>query len=155
MGYSYRITELEAAIGVGQLEDMEHYMGKRRHNAAKLIEGLKQFDKYLQLPLIKKDRDHSYMTFPILIKEDAPFTREAITYYLEERMIETRHMVSILDQPYYKKLFGEHIEDKYPVAKWINHNGFYIGCHQEVDDDVIAYIISVFKDFFASINVKK
>jgi dTDP-4-amino-4,6-dideoxygalactose transaminase len=148
MGYSYRMTEMEAAIGCGQLEDHVEQVRVRRANAKRLLEGLKRWEKYVQLPSCRPDREHSYMNFSLVIRDGAPFTREEITLFLEERMVETRHMVSILDQPYYHELFGKDIEEKYPVAKWIDRNGFYIGCHQEITPEVCDYILGVFAEFF-------
>jgi perosamine synthetase len=147
MGYSYRITEMEAALGVGQLELAGQNLETRRRIAAALLEGLSKWDAVLSLPHSKPDRDHSYMMFPILIREDAPFTRDQLTLYLEERKIETRPMVSILDQPYYRALFGEDLESQYPVAGRIQRSGFYIGCHPEMSDGIVQYVLGVFEEF--------
>ncbi len=151
MGYSYRMTEMEAALGVGQLEDAPANMQVRRENARRLLDGLARWERHLQLPRKKDDeRDHAYMMFPLVIREGAGFTREELTYFLEERMIETRQMVSLLDQPYYRQLFGQDIEEKYPVAKWIDHHGFYVGCHPEMTPEMVDYVIATFGEFFRS-----
>lgn len=148
MGYSYRVTEFEAALALAQFEDRVANISRRRAIAAQYFAGLKTWDEFIQLPYKKDDRDHSYMMFPVLIKKDAPFSREEITLFLEERMIETRPMVSVLDQPFYQKLFGKDIEKRYPVAEWINHYGFYIGCQPQITDEQIEYILGVFAEFF-------
>jgi dTDP-4-amino-4,6-dideoxygalactose transaminase len=54
----------------------------------------------------------------------------------------------LLNQPAYRKIFGD-IEKKYPVARWIDRNGFYIGCHQHLSGKDLEYIVSVFGKFFA------
>ena len=66
-------------------------------------------------------------------------------------MIETRDMNPLIKQPMYKALYGDDIEDKYPVSKWINENGFYIGCHQELTEDDVKYVIRKFHEFFEKI----
>lgn len=152
MGYSYRITEMEAALGVGQMELARESLKARQRNAAALREGLKPWESVLSLPHPRADRDHSYMMFPVLIKEDAPFTRDQITLHLEERKIETRPMVSILDQPYYRTLFGEDLEDRYPVARWIQRCGFYVGCHPEMSEPIVQYVLRTFEQFLSRSN---
>jgi dTDP-4-amino-4,6-dideoxygalactose transaminase len=149
MGYSYRCTELEAALGVGQLETAPENIRRRRQVAKALLAGLEQYADRLQLPIGKPDRDHSYMMFPIVLKPAAGFSREELTLFLEEHLIETRPMVSILNQPYYRQLFGANIEGAYPVAKRIGTHGFYIGSHPEMTDETIQYILEVFAKFLA------
>jgi perosamine synthetase len=150
MGYSYRCTELEAALGCAQIEEAEKNIATRRANAQKLLQRLSPYRRYLQLPVVKPQCDHSFMMFTIVVQPDAPFTREDFTLYLEEHNIETRTMVSILDQPYYHELFGKDIEEQYPVAKWIDRSGLYIGCHMELGDDEINYIGDVIEEFLSS-----
>jgi dTDP-4-amino-4,6-dideoxygalactose transaminase len=149
MGYSYRTTELEAALGVGQMEEAPANLARRRQVAARLLDGLRPWESLLQLPHPRPDRDHSYMMFPLLIREDAPFTREEITLHLEEHRIETRSMVSLLDQPYYRELFGD-LEHRFPVAGKIARCGFYIGCHPEMSDEMVDYVLSVLDGFLAA-----
>ena len=151
LGYSYRMTEMEAALGVGQLEGADDNVAARRHAAARLIAGLTPRESYLKLPHPKPERDHSYMMFPIVVHEDAPFTREELSLFLEEHRIETRPMVSVLDQPFYRGLLGDDFEQLYPVAHWIDRCGFYIGCHPEMTDPVLDYVLETFESFFAQL----
>ncbi len=146
-GYSYRITELEAALGLAQLEDIENIMKQRRKNAQFLSNSLKKWEEYIQLPTIMDGAEHSFMMFPIVIKTDK-IKRDALTLFLEENNIETRHMLPLTNQPYLPKLFGEDIEDKHPVAKNINKNGFYIGCQVDLTEEELAYMVSKFDEFF-------
>ena len=67
--------------------------------------------------------------------------------YLEEHNIETRDMLPLINQPFYKELYGD-LEAQYPVAKWINNNGFYIGSHQMLTPKDRERIVSVFMEFF-------
>jgi len=152
LGYSYRITEMEAALGVGQMEQAPRNMETRRRVARALLNGLGRWEEQIQLPHPAPDRDHSFMMFPILIRETAGFSREEITLFLEERKVETRPMVSILDQPYYQQLFGSDLEDRFPVARSIDHRGFYIGCHPEMDAPILEYVLSCFEEFFAGLG---
>lgn len=146
MGYSYRIGELEGALGLGQLENRDIIMNTRKKNAKYLTEHLVKMQQYLQLPEYPEYVDHSFMMYPIVVKKNAPFTRNDITHFLEKNNIETRPMLPLLNQPIYKKIFGD-IEKEYPVAEWIDHNGFYIGCHHGLDKEQLDKIIEVVKGF--------
>ena len=144
LGHSFRATELEAAIGLGQLDHKDEIIAKRRSNANYLTNGLKDLREFLQLPRIPKDRDHNFMMYPIVLKQG---NKKDLMFFLEENLIETRDMMPLLNQPVYRELFGN-IEDKYPVAKRINNNGFYIGCHQYLKKHELDYMIKKFYGFF-------
>ncbi len=147
LGYSFRATEMEAALGVGQMERRGQIMKARQKNAAYLLKKLNPFEKYLQLPWHSPKTEHSFMMFPIVIKKDAGFQKNDLVMHLEELNIETRDMLPLLNQPVYKKLFGD-IEKNYPVAQWVNDNGFYVGCHQKLTKKEMDYMVAVFEDFF-------
>ncbi len=143
VGHSFRATEMEAAIGVAQLEQKDKIVAARKKNAHRLIELLKDVPE-IQLPTIPPDRDHMFMMFPIVVKNE-PKTN--LVNYLEERLIETRDMLPLLNQPVYLKLFGE-TEKDYPVAKWINESGFYVGSHQYLTGEEVVYIADTIKEYF-------
>ena len=147
VGYSYRGTEMEGALGVAMLETKDTMLKKRFQNATALTKGLKKYDRYIQLPQIRPQTEHAFMMYPLVVRADAPFSREDLVFHLEERGVETRNLMPLLNQPIYKKMFGN-LEAKYPVARWINKCGFYIGCHQEITKEDLNYMLSVFDAFF-------
>ncbi len=144
LGHSMRATELEAAIGVAQIEKREVIVKKRTHIAMRYTAELSQFEDVLQLPSVPDGHDHHFMMYPIVLKRG---DRGSLVQFLEERGIETRSMNPLLNQPIYKKIFGD-IESRYPVAEWVNKNGFYIGCHPYISDEEVSYVIDVFRDYF-------
>jgi len=68
LGFSYRVTELEAALGVAQLEKSDVMLLRRRENAAHLSKGLARFQEFLQLPFVPNEREHAFMIYPILTR---------------------------------------------------------------------------------------
>lgn len=146
IGYSYRATELEAALGVAQLKLWPEMMKKRQENAAYLTKNLLVYQDLLQLPKVRAQTEHVYMVYPIVVKEMKINPRDLI-FFLEKRGIETRFLLPTLTQPIYKKLFGN-IAQKFPVALHVSERGFYIGCHQELEKNDLDYILTVFADFF-------
>ena len=147
LGFSYRIGELEGALGLDQLESRDFIMNTRLANATYLTEQLQDFQDYLQLPWYPNYVTHSFMIYPILIKKDAPFERDDLTHWLEHHNIETRPMMPLLNQPLYKNLFGD-IEHQYPIAEWINHYGFYVGCHHGLKREHLDKIVGCIREFF-------
>lgn len=148
VGYSYRATEFEAAVGLAQLKNWEDQIQKRKANAAYLTKKLQSLDKYLQLPSVRAGDEHTYMFYPIVIKSHK-IKREDLVFFLEKHKIETRYLLPLLNQPVYKKLFGN-IEDLYPVAKYIAHQGFYIGSHPQLTQKELDYMIETIHLFFKS-----
>ena len=146
LGYSYRVGELEGAIGLAQLERAEEIMGARHHNAQVLIEGLAPYEDRIQLPRHPENVEHTYMMFPILPRPDSGIVRDDMVRYLEKHNIETRPMLPLLNQPIYRELFGD-LESQYPVAAYIDHNGFYIGCHHGLTEEALRYEIEVIGEY--------
>ncbi len=146
LGYSYRIGVLEGALGVAQLENKDFIINTRKANAKILTDGLKDVEQYLQLPYYPEYVEHSFMMYPLVIKDDKAFTRNEIVKYLEQNNIETRPMLPLLNQPIYKEIFGD-IEKDYPVAQWINNNGFYVGCHHGLSKEELNMIIKTIHAF--------
>lgn len=136
IGHSFRATELQAAIGVAQLDDIEEQIEIRRCNARKLTQALSKYP--LILPKVKKNCTHSFMMYPILFDQ-----RDDLVQHLEDNEVETRPLVSITNQPCY-----DLIENLYPNAWICNRNGFYIGCHHCLDTKNLYQIIDAFDSYF-------
>jgi len=151
MGYSFRVTEMEGALGLAEFEEREESMRKRRANGAFFQSRLKHLENYVQLPRIRPESEHAFMMFPIVLRDES---KQAFVRHLEERGIETRDMLPLINQPFYKELFGD-LEEKFPVAKWINNNGFYIASHQNLTEIEKEYIVDVFTGYFKKRAVLK
>lgn len=149
LGYSYRLTELEAAIGLAQLRKWRQIIARRQKNAAYLTKNLHRFSNYLSLPKIRPQTEHAFMLYPLVVASPT-VNREKLIEYLEVNGIETRYLMPLINQPVYKKIFGN-IEQNYPVAKYLNRNGFIIGCHQDLKQQDLDYIIGVFEKFFSNL----
>lgn len=150
VGHSFRVSELEGALGVAQLEHLDAILSKRETNVAYLCNALQPFEKWVQLPSWPSQSDPVYMVFPIVLRARCGVTRRELVLFLEQRGIETREMMPLLNQPAYKKLFGTGVEKKYPVARWVNANGFYIGCHPGISRTQLREVVQAFREFFAS-----
>lgn len=148
VGYSYRATELEAALGLGELEKKDQMIECRKRNAEFLTEGLKDLESegLLQLPRVRPDTEHVFMFYPVVVTSDK-IDREDLIFFLEKNNIETRYLLPLLNQPVYIKMFGN-LEEKYPVARHLNKNAFYIGCYPSMTRDQLKYVVDKFHEYF-------
>ncbi|MDC3298639.1 DegT/DnrJ/EryC1/StrS family aminotransferase [bacterium] len=143
-GHSMRITELEAAIGVAQFEGWEQNISSRKKIANFYSTKLRKFSSKIQLPLIPNDCDNNFMMFPIVLKHEK---KDRLVNFLEKNNIETRDMVPLTNQPVYRKVYGEDLEDQYPVAKWLNESGFYIGSHPYLKAKETKYVVEKISEY--------
>lgn len=141
MGHSFRCTELEAAIGLAQLERKDEIIRARRSNAAFFIQNIGKH-KQLQMPFVPEDREHNFMMFPIVVREGSKID---LVNFLEKNNIETRDLMPLITQPAYSKLIGK---ENYPVASYVSSNGFYIACHQHLTEEQKNHIVKKFDEYF-------
>jgi dTDP-4-amino-4,6-dideoxygalactose transaminase len=144
VGHSFRATEMEAALGLAQLEEKAGIVKARVAVARRLSEGLREFSDRLQLPTCPADRDHTFMLYGLVLRGE---DKTRLVNFLEDRGVETRDLLPLLNQPVYRKMFGN-LEPKYPVARALNRSGFYIGCHQYMTPDDADYAIEQFRAYF-------
>lgn len=146
LGHSFRCTEMEAAIGLAELEQRAALTARRAEVVRRLSEGLAGLQDHLQLPKARPHADHVYMFYPLTIVN--PRVRRAdLIRFLEERCVETRYLLPLINQPIYRQLFGN-LDSQYPVAAQLNETAFYIGCHPDMSDEDVDYVIGCFGDYF-------
>lgn len=143
-GYSFRVTEMEGALGLAEMERADEIISKRRQNARYYSTYLSNLQDYIQLPSARPGAGHAYMMYPIVLKNEK---KDDLVNFLENNGIETRDMLPLVNQPIYKKMLGIK-ESDYPVAKWVNESGFYIGSHQDLRPVEREYVVEVIQAFF-------
>lgn len=143
VGHSFRVTELEAAIGLAQLEDSDYTITTRQYNAHYMTAMLDNFRGRIQLPTTADGNIHAFMMYPMVMLNESKWD---LCNALEENGIETREMMPLINQPAYEGLFDQ---SKYPVANWINDSGFYVGCHPGMGFREVDRIVSVIEGYFA------
>ena len=149
LGFSFRATEMEAALGLAQLEEREADHARRLQIVARFSEGLSGLETYLQLPAARPLTEHARMFYPIVVRDSA-ISRDRLVQHLEDHGIETRFLLPLINQPLYRRMFGS-LDDRYPVAARLNRDAFYIGCHPEMSGDDVEYVIDCFHQFFRKI----
>lgn len=152
IGFSAKMNDLEAAVGIDQVERLDEIVNKRRRNMKALAKGLTEYEEHLT-PFDDRNEDEriSPLAFPILIKKTSPVKRQQITRFLEERGIETRTMFGSIptQQPAYR-FMGHRIGD-FPNSELVGAQGFYIGVHQNLTEEDIVWVITSFEDYFKKV----
>ncbi len=139
-GHSFRCTEMEAALGVAQLEERVESMARRASLAARLTAGLAGLQDTLQLPTAREGAEHGYMMYPLVLVDDR-VPRAALIEHLESQGVETRYLLPLINQPIYRDTFGD-LDAEYPVAARLNARAFYVGCHPEMTDEDADHVVA-------------
>ena len=146
-GHSYRITELEAAMGLAQLETYPDMLKARRRNATHLTAVFEQINELfgwnVTLPKTALGNEHSWMMYAVVL-DPGKVAKEELTGYLNRHYIETRDMMPIVNQPIYESMIRR---GEFPIAEWTCENGFYVGCHQDLEPIDIEYVRQVLVNF--------
>ncbi len=140
IGYNLKLTDMQAAIGVTQLEKLDGFIERRRHNA-ELLTQLLSHVPWLVLPQELPGGKSSWFGYAIRVAEDAPIARNALTQALNDRKIGTRLVFAgnLVRQPAYREI--EHrIVGSLANADTIMNDVFWVGAYPGLDDDQIAYI---------------
>lgn len=147
IGFSSKMNELEAAIGLGHLDAYQEILRKRRQNLNFLINKFKKFSPYLVTIEENDDEKIGPHAFPVIIQETARFTRGKLVDYLERNGIETRTLFSSMPTqcPGFKFL-GYKLGD-FPNAEYIGNNGFHIGIHQDLGEEHFDYFLERVESF--------
>ena len=143
IGYSCKMNEMEAAIGIGAMEVYYEILKKRHDN---LIYVLERFDRFAPWLSTIKEEAHEQIgphAIPIIINEGAPFTRAELTRHLEKNGIETRTLfVSMPTQCPGFEYLGYKL-GQFPNAEYLGNNGLHIGVHQDVGIEDMEYVLEI------------
>jgi CDP-4-dehydro-6-deoxyglucose reductase, E1 len=148
VGYNLKVTDMQAAVGLAQLDKLPKFISARKANFLALSDALKKYEKYLLLPRAEKNSDPSWFGFPILVKDNAPFTRKEFVEYLEHHKVATRMMFggNLTKQPAYLDIKCRIVGGLKNTDKVMN-DLFWIGVYPGIDKAKIRYIIKTFEAF--------
>lgn len=149
IGYNFQGLEISGAFGLQQLKRLSGFKKIRRNNFNNLLKFAAKYDKFFILPQQDSRTDTNWLAFPLTIKEGAPFTRQEITRYLEERNIQTRPIFTgnVLHQPAFKNIKHRKASKEYPVADMVMRNAFLVGAHHGLKKEHLDYLKSTLSTF--------
>ena len=148
LGYNLKITDMQAACGLGQLSKLEKFILKRKHNFNMIFKRLKKLEEYIILPKKTQNSDPSWFGFPITIKNKDIFSRNEIVKNLNLKKIGTRLLFSgnITLQPYMKGL-NFRVSGDLKNTNVILNSTFWIGVYPGITEKMIDYMCDVIEEY--------
>lgn len=152
IGYNLKVTDMQAAVGLAQLEKLNDFIKTRKHNWNLLYNGLKQYEDYFILPKPTENSDPSWFGFLLTVRKDAPFSRNDITNHLEDNQIATRLLFSgnIIRHPCFDNVKYK-VHDDLKNTDTVTNDTFWLGVYPGLDEDMLGYILEIFEDYTFSI----
>ena len=147
IGYNLKMTDMQAALGVAQMNKLNGFIEKRKENFNKLHEGLKDID-WAILPKATKNSDPSWFGFLVTIDPNSKIERDDVIQHLNNKKIGTRLLFGgdIRKQPAFNGVIykgQEHLKN----TEIIMNNAFWIGTTPAINNDMIEYVISTIKEY--------
>jgi CDP-6-deoxy-D-xylo-4-hexulose-3-dehydrase len=149
MGYNLKISDMQAACGLAQLDKLEYFIEKRRSNFNYLYERLQTLTEFLDLPQATPNSNPSWFGFPITVKEDAGVTRVELTRFLDDNKIGSRLLFAgnLLKQPYFKDVEYRVVGDLTNTDKTMNYT-FWIGVQPALTEEHLDFVCDKLEEFF-------
>ena len=149
LGYNLKISDMQAACGLAQLDKLNLFIEKRRKNYSYLRSKLSALTKYLDLPVATEKSNPSWFGFPITVKDESPISRTEITKFLDSHKIGTRLLFAgnLLKQPYFKDVEFRVVGTLENSDKAMN-NTFWLGVQPTLDEHHYDYIVLKLEELF-------
>jgi CDP-6-deoxy-D-xylo-4-hexulose-3-dehydrase len=156
LGFNLKPLELQGAIALEQLKKLDIMEAARRDNFSKLNEIFLKYSDYFHLPVATPKSDPCWFGYLMTIKEDAPFSREEFTQFLEKNLIQTRTYFTgnILYHKGYNHLakgYGS-LKERFPVADLATRNSLFLGTYIGLTQEKIDYISEQVDNFFKQLK---
>ena len=152
-GFNLKATDMQAAIGVAQLDKLSSFTARRRENHSMLLNRLEHFSDYFELPGKQEVSEPSWFGFLLIVKENKGFTRNEIVKYLEYKGIQTRNLFAgnIVRQPLFinsMKLNKDYrVIGKLSNTDRVMNDAFWIGVYPNISQENIDYICHMIDEF--------
>jgi perosamine synthetase len=125
VGYNYRLTNMQAALGLGELENIEKYIAQKRSMRQAYDELLSDIP-YLALPMVKPYAASVFWMYNVLVTKDSPISRDDLMKKLKEKGVDTRtYFYPLHHQPVLTKLY-EYQDNEFPITNDLSQRGFYL-----------------------------
>jgi CDP-6-deoxy-D-xylo-4-hexulose-3-dehydrase len=142
LGYNLEPSEMGAAFGLVQLENLQNNIDARIKRFNQQLEFFGQYPEWFMLPNQLKNSRTGWLAFPMVVRDNAPFTRTDLQIFLEKRNIQTRTVFTgnILRQPGFKDI--ECIRNKagYPNGDQVMRGGILLACHHGLTDAMMTHV---------------
>ena len=148
IGYNLKMTDIQAAIGSAQIEKLPDFCKRRKENFNEWVRIFSRYPEYFLIPKATEGSNPAWFAFIVTLKKNVPFTRDEITLYFSNNLIETRNLFAgnITKQPG----FINHewrIADNLENTDIIMNNTFFLGTYPGLTKEMFDYTEKVLNDF--------
>jgi CDP-6-deoxy-D-xylo-4-hexulose-3-dehydrase len=149
IGYNLEPAELGCAFGLVQLDKLDKIYDHRHWAFERQQKFFKRYEEWFVLPRQTPDTKMVWFVYPLLVKEDAPFTRTDMQIFLEKRNIQTRVIFTgnILRQPGFQNIQRSEASDGYPRADLVMKTGILLACHHGLTEAMLDHVHASFEEF--------
>ena len=151
IGYNVEGSEIGAAFGLTQLKNLDQNINLRQINFLKQCNFFKKYSEFFTTPIELKGIKTAWLAFPVVIKEEAPFSRKEFQIFLEQQNIQTRVVFTgnILRQPMCKGINCVTQKQGYPNADFIMNRGVLLPLHHGMTEEMFTRLHSVIDKFIS------
>ena len=155
IGYNLKATDMQAAVGVAQLQKLAGFVARRRHNWQRLHDGLAELSDVFVLPRATEHSDPSWFGFALTVRPDAPFRRRELVQWLDARRIATRQLFggNLLRQPAYRDVPHRVVGDL-TNTDLVMEGTFWIGVYPGITDVMVDYVVDNVRSFCAEARTR-
>ncbi|MFL0802002.1 MAG: lipopolysaccharide biosynthesis protein RfbH [Agarilytica sp.] len=149
LGYNLKISDMQAACGLAQMERLEWLVEKRKRNFDYLKSGLSGCSEFIELPEATKNSSPSWFGFPITLKESAAVDRVELLKFLDEAKIGTRLLFAgnLTRQPYFENI-EYRVSGNLENTDRVMNQTFWIGIYPGLSEPQIDFVVNKFEEFF-------
>jgi len=147
VGFSAKMNEIEAAVGLGNIKIFSKILEKRRRNLLYLIEKFRKFEKYF---IILKEEPHEKIgphAFSIILREGVKFSKDEFVQYIESNGVDSRNLFYSIPTQCPSYAFLGHRLGDFPEAEYCSDFGCHIGIHQDIETDGLDHVVEVVGQF--------
>jgi len=151
IGYNLKPTEMQAAMGLAQIEKLDEMHSRRKQNFNRLYNIFKKYEQYFYLPTKHEKADTSWFGYLVTVKDGAPFSKADMVEWMEAKKIQTRSYFTgnALFHPAYSELAEEYPDarNQFPIATKTTMDTFFLGVYPGITSEQLDYIESVVDQF--------
>lgn len=146
LGYNLKISDMQAAVAVAQMQRLPGFIEQRKANFRRLYAGLRHLHKFLLLPEAETHADPSWFGFAVTLKQGG---RAEFIQHLEQHKIANRLVFggNLTKQPYFDHV-DYRVVGELAVTDTVMHNALWLGVFPGLSDNMIDYMIDTICDYF-------